>query len=83
MAKHMRNHDMKFFGKDVSSTYSRNVLLATTVNGATDPSATSDMNKTRDNMVTTNAGRSLLVPCLSSASTHFAILHNLNEAGVD
>ena len=39
MAKSMRNHDMKSFWKDVSSTYSRNVPLATTVNGARDPSA--------------------------------------------
>ena len=32
MATSMRNHDMKSFWKDVSSTYSRNVPLATTVN---------------------------------------------------
>ena len=43
MAKSMRSHDMKSFWKDVSSTYSRNVPLATTVNGASDPSAICDM----------------------------------------
>ena len=44
MAKSMRNHDMKSFWKDVSSTYSRrNVPLATTVNGASDPTAICDM----------------------------------------
>ena len=43
MAKSMRNHDMKSFWKDVSSTYSRrNVPLATTVNGASDPTAICD-----------------------------------------
>ena len=39
MAKSMRNYDMKSFWKEVSSTYSRNVPLATTVNGVSDPSA--------------------------------------------
>ena len=43
MAKSMRNHDMKSFWKEVSSTYSRNVPLDTTVNGASDPSAICDM----------------------------------------
>ena len=35
----MRTRYMKSFWKDLSSTYSRNVPLATTVNGASDPSA--------------------------------------------
>ena len=42
MAESMRNHDMKSFWKDVSSTYSRKVPLATTVNGASDPAAICD-----------------------------------------
>ena len=58
MAKSMRNHDMKSFWKEVSSTYSRNVPLATTVNGASDPSAICDMwkNQFKDllNCVTTD-----------------------------
>ena len=43
MATSMRNPDMMSFWKDVSSTYSRNMPLATTVNGASDPSAICDM----------------------------------------
>ena len=43
MAESMRNHDMKSFWKDVWSTHSRNVPLATTVNGASDPSAICEM----------------------------------------
>ena len=47
MAESMRNHDMKSFWKDVSSTNSRKLPLATTVtvNGASDPAAVCDTSK--------------------------------------
>ena len=69
MAKSMRNHDMKYFWKEVSSTYSRNVPLATTVNGASDPSAICDMwkNQFKDllNCVTTDTHKSATMNALS------------------
>ena len=69
MAKSMRNHDMKSFWKEVSSTYSRNVPLATTVNGASDPSAICDMWKKQFkdllNCVTTDTHKSATMNALS------------------
>ena len=70
MAESMRNHDMKSFWKDVSSTYSRNVPLATTVNGASYPSAICDMwkkqFKTLLNCVTSDTHKCATIDALSS-----------------
>ena len=69
MAKSMRNHDMKSFWKDVSSTYSRNVPLATTVNGASGPSAIMWKNQFKDFLnnycVTTDTHNSATMNALS------------------
>ena len=68
--KSMRNHDMKSFWKDVSSTYSRKVPLATTVNGASDPSTICDMwknqFKTLLNCVTTDTHKCATIDALST-----------------
>ena len=58
MAESMRNHDMKYFWKVVSSTYSRKVPLATIVNGASHSSAICDMWKNQNVTELRNDGHS-------------------------
>ena len=67
MAKYMRNHDMKSFWKDGSSTYSRNVPLATILNGVSDPSAICDMWK---NTFKDLSMRCLLFPMITPLMSH-------------
>ena len=70
MAESMRYRDMKYFWKDVSSTYSRKVPLATTVNGGSDPAAMCDMWKTQFktllNCVTTDTHKCATINALST-----------------
>ena len=61
---------MKSFWKDVSSTYSRKVPLATTVNGSCDPAAICDMWKTQFktllNCVTTDTHKCATINALAT-----------------